>query len=180
MLKTLQTKDYLIAGLVALALLFALYVGLSPEGIRDAPKLTLKTMDGKSVSIGGEQKRPLLVVFWATSCATCVAEIPDLKAMYADLRGDGLQIVAVAMYYDKPVDVYDMIKARKIPYAVYTDIQKKVVNAFELKTMVTPRTFLISPNGRIVYHKVGKLDMHLLRRKIVYYLKQRQTKVATH
>jgi peroxiredoxin len=173
MTKPFEIKDYVIMAMVAVALAFATYIVLSPEGIRDAPQLDLKALSGDPVKVGGKQQRPMLVTFWSTSCTTCIAEMPHLKDMYGDLRSGGFEILGVAMYYDKPVDVYELVKRRNIPYPIYTDVNKKVVKAFELKTMVTPTTFLISPNGRIVYQKVGKFDADLLRRKITYYIKQK-------
>lgn len=43
-----------------------------------------------------------LINFWATSCTTCVAEMPMLSATYEKFRGRGYEIIAVAMKYDPP------------------------------------------------------------------------------
>ena len=106
--------------------------------------------------------RPVLVNFWATTCPGCVKEIPHLAELYRALAPDGLEIIGVAMAYDPPNLVIELSKARRIPYPIALDIKGEAARAFG-DVRVTPSSFLIGPDGRIMHRKIGELDMDKLR-----------------
>ena len=66
-----------------------------------APKLTAKTLDGKTFDVAAYRGKVVLVSFWATWCAPCRAEMPALDAYYKAHRAEGLEMVAISM--DDPV-----------------------------------------------------------------------------
>lgn len=147
-------------------LIFTVYIWLSPEGIRDAPDIDLTTLTGAKLNPSKLNNKPVLVTFWATNCTTCMHEVPDLKKMHADYHKQGFQLIAVSMYYDRPDRVNEVVKLKKMPYHIVFDTEQKIMSAFDMKHALTPTSFLISPNGRIVYHKIGKIKIDRLRRKI--------------
>ncbi len=162
----MHTKDGITAAL-ALAILGVLgLVWLSPAGGKQAPELTMTTTESRDIRLADLRGRPVLVTFWATTCASCVKEIPHLIDLYRELGPKGLEIIGVSMYYDPPTQVVEMIKRRDIPYPIVADVQKMVLRAFALERAITPTTFLIAPDGRIVLQKTGLLDMERLRAQI--------------
>ena len=66
------------------------------------------------------------------------------------------------MAYDPPNQVLTLSKARRIPYPIALDIQSRAADAFG-DVRLTPTSFLIAPDGRIVHQKIGELDMNTLR-----------------
>jgi peroxiredoxin len=60
-------------------------ISLAPG--QPAPDLTIKTLDGESISLGGLRGKTVLLVFWATWCAPCVAEVPTLIEVHERFRG---------------------------------------------------------------------------------------------
>jgi len=60
----------------------------------------------------------LCVTFWATDCPGCIKEIPDLIDLYTQYHKQGLEIIAVAMYYDPPNHVVTMTEEQRLPYDV--------------------------------------------------------------
>ena len=78
------------------------------------------------------------------------------------------------MSYDKPSHVLSMRKARNIPYPVALDIHGAAAQAFG-NVRLTPTSFLISPDGRIVSQKIGEMDMPRLRNNILAMLQQAET-----
>ena len=51
-----------------------------------APAVKFTTRDGASASVADFRGRPVLVNLWATWCAPCIAELPDLDALAANRR----------------------------------------------------------------------------------------------
>jgi peroxiredoxin len=152
--------------LLAVTLLGMLaYYWLAPEGPKTRPDIGLITIDGEELRLNSLQGRPVLVTFWATTCNSCVKEIPHLVELYDDLAPQGLEVIGIAMGYDPPNRVLAMRRARNIPYPIALDIHADAARAFG-NVRLTPTSFLIAPDGRIVYRKTGTLDMSRLREKI--------------
>jgi peroxiredoxin len=161
----MKAKDILL-GLFAVALVGALaYVWLSPEGLKRAPDIALRTIDGNEINLAELRGRPVLVTFWATSCPGCVKEIPHLIELHQEFGPRGLQLVAVAMSYDPPDHVLAMRDARQIPYPIALDIKGEAARAFG-DVRLTPTSFLIAPDGRIVRQKIGEMEMADVRAQI--------------
>lgn len=161
----MKAKDILL-GLFALALVGALaYVWLSPEGLKRVPDVALRTLDGDEIKLAELRGKPVLVTFWATSCPGCVKEIPHLIELYQEFGPRGLQLVAVAMSYDPPDHVLAMRDTRQIPYPIALDIKGEAARAFG-DVRLTPTSFLIAPDGRIVRQKIGEMEMADVRAQI--------------
>ena len=139
--------------------LIALALGLWLAGCstqRAAPSVDLELLDGESVSLDSLADGPVLLTFWATSCPGCVEEIPVLKALHADYADRGLTVVGVAMEYDPPEQVRELVRRREIDYPVALDRDGSDAAAFGAQ--LTPTSYLISPEGRIVFQKIGVFD----------------------
>ena len=167
----MKLKETLLS-LFAAALLGTLaWVWLAPAGLKDSPEITLLTIDGEELPLASLRGNPLLLTFWATSCPGCIKEMPHLIDLYEELSPQGLQIIGVAMSYDKPSHVLSMRKSRNIPYPVALDIHGAAAQAFG-NVRLTPTSFLIAPDGRIIFQKIGEMDMPELRNNILTMLQQ--------
>ena len=154
----MKTKQ-LFFGLFALALIGALaFVWLSSSGITQTPAITVRTIEGVDIKLTDLRGRPVLVTFWATTCSSCIKEIPHLTELYREFSPRGLEMIAIAMAYDPPNHVLAMRDARAIPYPIALDIEGTAARAFG-NVRLTPTSFLIRPDGRIVQHNTGELDL---------------------
>lgn len=157
----------LIAGAAGLLLVAAAaLVWLIPAGPDRVPDIAVFTVDGEQLEFASLQGKPLLVTFWATTCHSCIREIPHLVELYNELSPRGFEIVAIAMYYDPPNRVLDLRKLRNIPYTIALDIHADAARAFG-NVRLTPTAFLVAPDGRIVYRKTGELSFRRLREDIM-------------
>lgn len=162
----MKARDlFTVLGALAVAAVAA-WVWLGPSSSSRAPELTLLSARGGEITLGPAYERPMLVTFWATTCTTCVQEMPHLAELYRDLAPRGLEMVGVAMYYDPPVQVINMVEQRDIPYPVGLDLDKEAMHGFGMSQPVTPTTYLVAPGGEIVLRKIGLLDMEHLRETI--------------
>lgn len=123
-----------------------------------APDVTFTLTNGHTLSLQQLRGRPVLVTFWSVSCVICIAEMPELINLYKQLNPAGLEIIGVAMPFDRPESVLAVQKQQGINYKIALDVPGLVVSAFH-HVVTTPESFLISPEGMIVMHKQGKLDI---------------------
>jgi len=162
----MKIKDILII-VFALALVGGLaLLWLAPAGLQTVPDISFTTLDGTELDTSELKGRPLLVNFWATTCPGCVKEMPHLAELYRELNPKGLEIIGVAMAYDPPNQVIALTKARKIPYPIALDIRNEAAKAFG-DIRLTPTSFLIAPDGRVVHQKIGELDMDKVRALVI-------------
>ena len=111
------------------------------------------------------QGKVSLVNFWATSCTTCVAEMPELVATYKQYKDKGYETLAVAMNYDPPSYVVNFAQTRQLPFKVAIDNTGAVARAWG-DVKLTPTTFLMNKRGEIVKRYVGEPDWTELHRLV--------------
>ena len=103
----------------------------------------------------------MVVNFWATSCTTCVKEMPALIDTHNKYKAQGLRTIAVAISYDRPDYVMNFAQTRNLPFDVALDIDGKIAKSFD-DVRITPTTFLIDRKGAIVKTYVGEPDFAAL------------------
>ena len=169
----MKLKHALFAAL-ALSLIVGLgLLWLTPDRLTQAPDITLTTLQGKELSIPNLQGGPVLVNFWATTCSGCLEEIPHLIELYEELAPRGFVVIGIAMAYDPPNRVIALSQAKQIPYPIALDIQGDVAKAFG-NVSLTPSSFLMAPDGRVIHQKTGKLELNKVRGLVVDMLAQTQ------
>ncbi|OUL99306.1 peroxiredoxin family protein [Variovorax sp. JS1663] len=145
---------------LAIAIAVAVAVALTLSGCLKssaAPQTTFILLDGSSRTAADLQGKVVLINFWATSCTTCVAQMPKLASTYDKFRGRGYETIAVAMSYDRPSDVVNLAQTRKLPFPVAIDNTGAVAKAWG-DVKLTPMTYLVNKRGEIVKRFVGQLD----------------------
>ncbi|MBN9116616.1 MAG: TlpA family protein disulfide reductase, partial [Pandoraea sp.] len=96
-----------------------------------------------------------LVNFWATSCTTCMKEMPSMVQTYEKYKGRGLEFVAVAMSYDPPMYVVNYAQSRQLPFKVAMDSDGSVAKQYG-NVQLTPTTFVVDRNGKVLKQYVGE------------------------
>jgi peroxiredoxin len=150
------------AAAAVLAIGATLYLGAGSDA---APQSTFVLLDGSSKTTADLKGRVTLVNFWATSCTTCVAEMPKIIATYDKYQAKGYDTLAVAMSYDPPSYVVNYTQTRKLPFKVAIDNTGVVAKAWG-DVQLTPTTFLVNKRGEIVKRYVGEPDFGQLHQLI--------------
>lgn len=125
--------------------------------VQAAPDVTFATIDGKTFSMHDLRGKVVLVKFWATSCVTCVAQMPDNISQYEKYAPRGYDTVAVAMQYDPANYVINFADTRKLPFTVTLDSRGEIARAFG-DVRLTPTAFLIDREGNIIKRYLGAYD----------------------
>ncbi len=135
-----------------------------------APDVTFATITGNKIALKELRGKPVIVTFWATDCPACIEEIPHLLDFYRQYHERGLEMIAVAMYYDPPSHVVSMTHAKQLPYHVALDTTAGLAQAFG-DVKLTPTTFLISPDGVIDGRTIGAIDTEKMKTRLETLLK---------
>lgn len=148
-----------IIGMVVAAIAVGAYVSMNQR--QPAPDVTFINLSGQKITSQSLRGKVVMVNFWATSCATCVKEMPQMVDTYNKFKGQGLEFVAVAMKYDPPNYVINFTETRKLPFTVALDSGGDIAKAFNDVTL-TPTTYVIDKQGKIIKRYVGEPDFAAL------------------
>jgi peroxiredoxin len=116
---------------------------------KSAPAFTSSDIQGRAVRLDDFRGKYLLIDFWATWCAPCIAELPRLQAAYRTYHEAGLEILGVSLDESKPA-VVDFAKARNVPWHLIHNASAPtdLVEAFGVSAI--PATYLVDPAGTVV------------------------------
>jgi len=118
-----------------------------PEG--ETPALTSTTLDGETVELGQADERPLALVFWATWCGICKAELPWLTNLAQTHR-----VVTVAMQSGDDATVEAFMREHDLEaLPVINDPEGLIAATYGVK--VTPTFLFFSPEGAIAGYTTG-------------------------
>lgn len=151
-------KPVLAAVVLALAGAGA-YVSLNQRPA--APQVAFVSIKGEKIAPESLKGKVVMVNFWATSCTTCVAEMPKMVETYNKFKDQGLEFVAVAMSYDPPNYVLNYAETRALPFKVALDADGSAARAYGNVAM-TPTTFVIGKDGTILKRYLGEPDFAAL------------------
>jgi peroxiredoxin len=140
------------AAVVVVALAIGAYFAFGTQ--KSAPQATFTLLSGQKLSTSELKGKVYLVNFWATSCDTCMKEMPQMVDTYNRFKGKGLEFVAVAMQYDPPMYVTNYAQTRQLPFKVAMD-DGSAARQFG-NVQLTPTTFVIDKDGHILKRYVGE------------------------
>ncbi len=143
----------------AAAAVLAISVGIYlNSGFTAAPQSAFVMLDGSKTDSSQLKGKVTLVNFWATSCTSCIAEMPSLISTYEKYKASGFDTIAVAMSYDPPSYVVNFVQTRKLPFGVAIDNTGEVAKAWG-DVKLTPTTYLVNKRGQIVKRYIGAPDL---------------------
>jgi peroxiredoxin len=111
---------------------------------KPAPDFVLPDANGKLVRLSELRGQVVLVNLWATWCPPCIAEMPDLAAVYNAYKAEGFMILGVNDQERKET-VLDFLAHNALPYPTLLDPDSRVARAYG--TSFLPASFLIDRRG---------------------------------
>ncbi|MBF0486667.1 MAG: TlpA family protein disulfide reductase [Nitrospirae bacterium] len=159
----MKTKAIVLIVIFAVAILI-LQVGRQ-EGRRvskqlaegqEAPLYKLATPDGKAISAEDYKGRAVIVNFWASWCASCVAEMPSFQKFYEANKSNTSLAVITVLYKDSYGDALNFMKENKFDLPVFLDDKSANARAFGLTGV--PETFFIDKHGVLFKKVLGPIE----------------------
>lgn len=138
-----------------------------------APAFTVKTLDGSRFSLDQMQGRVVLIDFWATWCAPCMKELPEIKKIAKDFAGQPLVILSVS--WDEDEQTWeDFVRKNQMTWPQYRDVNHKLGRLFQVEGI--PSYFTIDSKGVIASELLGEgFDVESRLRKLIAEAKNRQS-----
>lgn len=141
--------------------------GVGPQVDYEAPNFKLKTPAGQDVELKQLRGKPVLLNFWATWCAPCREEMPELELLYREHKDKGLVVLAVSLDDARAAaDIPEFLKEGHPSVGAYTfpvalDSKQEVYALYKLKGV--PQSYFIDPTGviRVVQPRVMNRQMML-------------------
>ena len=128
---------------------------LSPGDGNPAPALVLRDLDGREVRLDGFRGRTVLVNFWATWCAPCVAEMPSLTRLRRLLVEQGFEVLGVNLQ-ENAARIRPFAERLGIDFPILRDHDGAVRATWGVR--VYPTTFVVGPDQRIALVALGEID----------------------
>lgn len=115
---------------------------------RAAPDFLLQTADGGELRLSDLRGKPVLVNFWASWCAPCRKEMPEIVRAYKEHRDDGLEVVAIDLQENADV-VREFADEYGMEFHVAIDRTGQVATAWRIGGPVEgiPSSYFIDSNG---------------------------------
>ena len=136
-----------------------------PAGVKIAkrgdivPAMMLATIDGAKIDVPAAWTgKPVLVNLWASWCAPCLKEMPDLQAYSGEQGANGMQVVGIAL--DDVASAQAMLQRLGITYSNLIDAPGPADAGVRLGNPagVLPYSVRVSAEGRVIKTKIGPFD----------------------
>jgi thiol-disulfide isomerase/thioredoxin len=126
-----------------------------PAGSAAPPALVLSDLTGVRHDLAEYRGRVVLINFWATWCAPCLAEIPSLELLQSRLRNDPVDVLMVN-YGESVERVSAFVETMAVELPVLLDAFHRVRHDWKVRAL--PMSFLVDRRGRLRYVVRGELD----------------------
>jgi cytochrome c biogenesis protein CcmG, thiol:disulfide interchange protein DsbE len=117
------------------------------------PPYSARDLAGKPFDLASQKGDVVLLNVWATWCAPCRYEIPELEAMHRKYTGRGFKVIGVSVDSTSLDDVKQFVAENKMTYPVVLDPDGRIAKV--LRTTVLPTSVIIGRDGRIIWRKIG-------------------------
>jgi thiol-disulfide isomerase/thioredoxin len=134
--------------------------------VQQLTALTLVDSQGHSQKLSQWQGKFLLVNFWATWCAPCVQEMPELSTLQQNYAQNNVQLIGLGI--DSPSNITDFAKKYQISYPLFAAGMEGTELSRQFGNLAggLPFTVLISADGKILKSYSGRLNIEQLRSDI--------------
>ncbi|WP_313346838.1 TlpA disulfide reductase family protein [Stenotrophomonas sp.] len=138
----------------------------APEAERktvDQPRLVLPAVDGSTYDLAAHRGKWVVVNFWATWCAPCRKEMPELSALHA--MREEIEVVGLAYEDIEPGEMKAFLQKRPVTYPIVIVDTYNPPEDFAIPRGL-PMTYLIAPDGKVAKEFLGPVTAHDIEQRI--------------
>jgi len=140
----------------------------SAQPTRPAPSFALQSPTGDRVALADQRGKPVVIDFWATWCAPCVYQVPELNAFWKKHRDAAdVAVIGVAVDSDGASVVAPWIAQQGVEYPIALGDEAL---AREFGVMGFPTLAIIDADGNIVSLHVGVTEVEELEELLAPYI----------
>ena len=125
-----------------------------------APEIAAFDLQGNKASLSDWQGKTVLINFWSETCGACIAELRTLQ-QWAEKYPNQVQLIAMNIDGEK-ADTQAIVTKRQLTLPVFKDQMKITAERYQL--VGTPTSFVIDPNGKVIYKFEGLISENDLQR----------------
>lgn len=135
-------------------LLYFLIPEEKKDSISTLEGVTLTSITGQQFRLAGQfTEKPILLVFWSTTCGNCIEEIPFICNLYATQK-DKINIIGVHQNYNlKKIQKFVKKFKPAIKYMLAMDSNYSLTKTYQISAL--PRTILVDKTGKVLYDHLG-------------------------
>lgn len=124
---------------------------------RGVTPVKLTGPDGQDFTVEQYQGKLVLYHFWATWCAPCIKELPELSALYDRMKDrEDFAIVPVSLDYNPDRDkIAQFMKKNNVANLPLLTVSPDEGGWDQLTSFVLPTSFILGPDGAILYKLIG-------------------------
>jgi cytochrome c biogenesis protein CcmG, thiol:disulfide interchange protein DsbE len=135
-----------------------------------APDFQVPGPDGQMISLSQFKGRPIWINFWASWCAPCRAEFPEMDAVYKRHQSDGLVLLAVS-FAERPDEVVSYLEKARPSFTIGIDQPGTVAGQY--RVLGLPTHLFIDAEGIVREVRVGPMNEALMEEKLAGILPRR-------
>jgi peroxiredoxin len=135
----------------------------APRIGQPAPDFQVAGPDGQPIGLAQFKGRPVWINFWASWCAPCRAEFPDMDAVYRQYQDRGLALLAIS-FAERPEDVQAYLERARPAFTIGLDPPGTVAGQY--RVLGLPTHIFIDAEGIVRDIRVGPMNQELMREKL--------------
>ncbi|MEM6915975.1 MAG: TlpA disulfide reductase family protein [Verrucomicrobiota bacterium] len=119
-------------------------------GVGDEIEFAFTDLKGNEIDLALMKDKVILVDFWATWCAPCLAMLPELKEVYSTYRDEGFEVIGISLDESRK-ELSEFVALHKIEWPHYCDAlgsENEIAQRYGIRQI--PTTFLVGKGGRII------------------------------
>jgi len=128
-----------------------------------APEFVLERPDGTVTHLADYRGSVVLLNFWATWCAPCRAEMPEIEQIYQRNRERGFEVFAINLQ-ESPTEVQTFMADLGLSFPALLDRDGGTSRAYRARAL--PSSFLIDRKGTVQYVRIGTLTHDTLEEEL--------------
>lgn len=115
----------------------------------------MRSLDGKTIEFESLKGKVIFLNIWATWCAPCIAEMPNIQRLYEKVGSDKIAFVMLSVDQGGVEKVQKFIKRKGYTFPVYLPVSQLPQ---EFSTSAIPTTIVVSQEGEIVARHEGMAE----------------------